>query len=140
MTAKPLHIHRYLQPEGFYVKDDVRYGEYNSTDPRGQALHFIQSGLLKFCSCGDKEASLNFLLGVLRVVNTWACENPVPGEYKARELREIGFEGKALFIYYTLDVLGLTQHGSSVPGWLTPLGREILEDLEVLFAEESEAQ
>lgn len=38
-------------------------------------------------------------------------------------------------MWYWLDNKGYTEHGGSVPGWLTEEGWKLLEDLEELMAE-----
>ena len=50
-------------------------------------------------------------------------------EWSAAEKRLFGSSGAAYFVYYVLDEKELTEHGTSVPGWLTEKGLTLLQDL-----------
>lgn len=62
------------------------------------------------CGCGSPEAWAQFLLNVLSD----------PSQTRGMD------DGLRYFVLYTLDAMGLTEHGSSVDGWwLTEKGREV---------------
>jgi hypothetical protein len=92
--------------------------------------------LLGFCGCGDPEAALAYVRSALRLIVGLHRDDPTPWDEKYRRYREHahtlfhGDRGTELFMWYFLDDKGLTEHGTSVPGWLTPLGNDVLEDLE----------
>jgi hypothetical protein len=47
-------------------------------------------------------------------------------------------EGSNTVAYYVMDRAGLTEHGGSVPGWLTARGHEMLKDLDEIAARREE--
>lgn len=51
---------------------------------------------------------------------------------KEREAEQslFGSDGAAYFMYYWMDKEGLTDHGGSVPGWLSTRGRSVLHELD----------
>lgn len=97
-------------------------------------IEFIQGGLLGFCGCGDPESNLNYLREVLSYIDLRVGFRT--SEEKLKEIKAALFpEERAMdFIFYVLDEMGLVEHGSCLPGWLSPKGRELLEDLEELKA------
>ena len=56
-----------------------------------------------------------------------------------RELADgiFGNEASMMFFYYWADSKDLTEHGSGLSGggWLTELGKEVLEDLNEILGE-----
>lgn len=121
---------------GCYVTDD---GCHHS-DPEDVLDH-----LLGFCGCGSPEAARAYARDGLALIES----EHAPRE--AHETREawtarwerikaaraalFGTDGAAYFFWYWADARGLTEHGGSVPGWLTTKGKEILHDLRILLAD-----
>lgn len=102
-----------------------------------EKIDVIQTSL-GFCGCGYPEKALSLLRDVLRHVAN--LQDLVwQKKWTFKEWEEAGAritDGRALyFLYYFLDTKGLTEHGGSVPGWLTTEGRQLLEDLEQLNLE-----
>lgn len=83
---------------------------------------------LEFCGCGYRDAVLGLLRTAMRRLNKNGYEK---GWYDAA-VTELGGEAQAYLVWYLLDREGWTEHGSSVPGWLTVEGEEMLEKLERL--------
>jgi hypothetical protein len=129
-----MHIDKYKQEDGWYKDEDgISYETAES---------FFQ-GMFNFCGCGCPDLSLEFIKDALQHVSdlslfvhskkiTWQ-------EWNATGIRLFHTNGIEYFTYYFLDANELTEHGGSVPGWLTPKGQELLEDLtEYLKKEDDE--
>ena len=97
----------------------------------------ILDGMLGFCGCGMPGAALRFLRDLLRqIAEVHEAERGMPFEAAWKKLKDlIPDAGARYFIYYTLDLLDLTEHGGSVPGWLDGRGYQILEMLEEIDLE-----
>ncbi len=79
-------------------------------------------GELGICGCGSPDSVYEWLLSVLKGLDT------PPGEDKAQLPVTTPQEW---FIVYMLDKLNLTEHGTSVSwSWLTDYGREMIPMLE----------
>lgn len=73
---------------------------------------------LGFCWCGSPGDVLTLIRDSLKAKTAddwWKHGDTSPAGY---------------LLEYTMDRVGLTEHGGSVPGWLTDKGREILALLE----------
>lgn len=118
-----MHIDKYKKEDGYYGPDDC----FSET-----AMNFMQGQILDFCCCGRPEDSLLFMRDVLAHIDgrnrkTW-------DEWNADGAKLFATDGAMYFTFYVLDKKGLTEHGGSVPGWLTPKGREIMEDITEILA------
>jgi hypothetical protein len=124
-------IDRYLTESGEYMKDDVWYPDEESI--------LIAEYNLGFCGCGLPEAALMFLLLNLEYIDFRMIG---PDSFKDKEgsnahwakVNEIESDiypqyGSNYFVWYYLDNKGLTEHGGSVPGWLSEKGKLLLSDL-----------
>lgn len=106
--------------DGFYDEDNCYYEDLESA---------LQTGVLRFCGCGDPEQSLGYIKKALEQVGkrsesdfeTWHGEN-----------KALFGEGGRWFIWYFLDREKFTEHGGSVPGWLTERGKEMLQAINKL--------
>jgi len=84
---------------------------------------------LGFCGCGRPEDALRFLRDLLAEIgregdaeNRWKrISDAAGGQQKP---------GMDYFVFYQLDHLGLTDHGGSVPGWLSDRGEAWLAFLQ----------
>ncbi len=90
---------------------------------------------MNFCGCGDPESTRLWLLKVLRAID---AENRTYQSIAAA--MGLDPDGDArYFILYTLDAMGLTEHGGSVNGcWLTDEGKQMIKNLESEKLEGSE--
>ena len=80
--------------------------------------------LFGFCGCGIPEETLAYLMKGLELVDSYirddfkewdkACDD----HFKTKEGRYL--------VWYIFDAKELTEHGGSVPGWLTPDGKALL--------------
>lgn len=111
-----------LQENGWY---EDKEGCHHEDKPS-----FFHGGFLDFCGCGDPAASDLFLLSVLE-----SLENIETRMSESVEAPFGGNEGFMYFVFYTLDKMGLTDHGGCVPGWLTEKGRDALEMLREIRGE-----
>jgi len=98
------------------------------------AESFLCGHILGFCGCGDNEVAAKYIRSIMYLINEIFADKE---NYKERwkELDEYfgGNAGAQYFVYYWLDQKEFTEHGSSVPGWLTPKGKEVLADLMEIF-------
>jgi len=113
----------YQKPDGGY-----RFGggHYDT------ATDLIQTGMLKFCACGAPEQNLLYVLGGLELIDedrpdgTLAEFHKWCKKWEKRRQVHFGSEAAADFFFYWADSQELTEHGSSVPGWLTNKGKELM--------------
>lgn len=97
------------------------------------AEDLLHVGLLGFCGCGQSQENLLYILGGLELIND-NCPVRVNDDnfekwHKEKDIRVVAHFGNinaAYFFYYWTDKKDLTEHGGSVPGWLTDKGKEML--------------
>ena len=97
----------------------------------------IQEGLLGFCGCGMAERNLIFVLGGLEILEAFGPpEGATRAEseqfWKERDARiaaHFGNDSSAYFFWYWCAQKDLTEHGGSVPGWLSTKGESLLKIL-----------
>ena len=99
-----------------YLDQEFPYSE----DP----VDRINCDLLGFCGCGFPDDVLFYIKHILGIVKT--------GDYLKTPKQDTG---QIYFAFYVLTVKGFLEHGSSVPGWLTAKGEDLLADLQELFTE-----
>ena len=97
----------------------------------------VLGGVLGFCGCGDPEAALRYIRDVLRLIDEPRPDGHVEWEkwyegHRAREVALLPDEGARWLVYYLLDDKELTEHGGSVPGWLTGKGDDVLAALNTM--------
>lgn len=142
MSWMAMHYRR-VEPGGISYGEAYHYERISD----GVAVG-TESGVLGdvfgFCGCGDNGAALLLMRDAMRLI-----DRPYPGfpegpdsaacrkwfdEQRASELALFGpNSGVRYLVWYVLDEKGLTEHGGSVPGWLTDKGKAVLADLEALF-------
>jgi len=100
---------------------------------------------LRFCACGDPATLLRHLRDAMRALkvqsDSWRDKpigNWTPEDQERSDVTRKALGEGALYwaTAYLLDAAGLTEHGGSVPGWLTPKGVEFLTALETTPEEE----
>ena len=114
-----MHIDQYKTADGDYLYEECTF------DTAEDLLRY-QVG---YCGCGDPESALKYLARVLDFVNRYLDVGADDGT----EAELFPVEGSIWHTYYMLDDKELTEHGSSVPGWLTDKGRELMEDIQELY-------
>lgn len=118
-------IDKFRQLDGSYIDEEgVTWVDTTS---------FFQCKILGLCGCGLPEQNLLYIRDVLRHINRLKefHEKQISyDEWKAAGRQIMHTEQIEYFTYYVLDSLGLTEHGGSVPGWLTKKGEDLLSDLE----------
>jgi len=128
-----LHINKY------YSHDDRTY-----IDPTGchwdNPQEFIQGYMFGFCCCGEPNHALSLVRDVLRHIKNvrekvYESELSFGDAWKQweQEGKKICGERELYFVYYFLHLKNLTEHGGSVPGWLTDAGEELLHDLDAIL-------
>lgn len=107
------------QPDGTYTYDGCEYADLGVV---------VLEGLFGFCGCGFPHDATIFILETLRMIE--AIHDGTFEKYKAEQQRLCDSDGNAMFIFYVLDRMELTEHGGSVPGWLSQKGKDVLAMLE----------
>lgn len=106
------------------VEDGYEYdgGHYGGLE------ELIHIGFFGFCGCGMPWLSISLVGKVLKHIQVKTSEKA----YKdwQEEGKKIASEEVLYFIYYWLDYKGYTDHGGSVPGWLTEDGEKLLHYIE----------
>jgi len=103
------------------------------------SLLYYLTEKLNLCGCGMPEKALLFIRDVLaHVQERFDLELPW-SETEIRRKAILPTYGIEYFTFYMLDDLGLLEHGSSVPGWLTDEGKAVLNLLNK-FKEEYEKE
>ena len=120
-----MNIDKYRTKNGDFVDQDGCYYE--------DVEDFIATGLLGFCGCGKPHHAIKHVRQSLQLVHdlkylVWE-EKLTYKEWKEKTKEVFLNEGAEYFMWYFLDNKELTEHGGSVPGWLTGKGEELLADL-----------
>lgn len=140
-VTKGLTIDRYYHEEGYDFPPHTENGPAGYYDDEGtywgdEPLDYILRKVFGFCGCGDPEAAGRYIRDGLQDVadnTTWVRAKGY--EYDTYTWK-IADEGERYFLWYVLDQTGLTEHGGSVPGWLSVEGLDVLHDLNMIFTEE----
>lgn len=112
---------------------------WNITDSDGtnyeNLVQFITIGCLGFCGCGMPEEVLDYVKTGLELINEKPPENCNPREewnrwhkaHRARCDEHFKIQAGEYLFYYFCNFHGLTEHGGSVPGWLTGKEKKLLD-------------
>lgn len=131
-------IDKYKKEDGSYVDEEGTHYD--------DAISFLSSGVLGFCGCGNPRSSLEFVRDVLVYIDEprgnlskpYAERVEVISRWMDDASRLFQSEGAKYFMFYVMDNLGLTEHGGSVPGWLTEKGRNLMHDISELLTQPDE--
>ena len=113
----------FLDPEGLSWTDE------------GSALSM---GVLGCCGCGRPEDTARWVGRGLEVLSLWASPDVSTDEWRARVREQFGSDEAAYFFWYWCDNQKLSEHGGSVPGWLTDRGKAVLADIKRILPPESD--
>lgn len=117
-----LHDDGFVWSAGYYDKDGCCYFDAES---------FIVISIFGFCGCGDLEAVLVYIREAMQEI-----KDHKDSGFTSNRLGQFAHsEGEKYLVWYVLDNASLTAHGGVVPGWLTAFGKEILQDLTVMYKE-----
>lgn len=120
-----MNIDKFLQDNHYVDSDGCHYNT---------AEEFICTGILTFCGCGMPTETLQYIRDCMQLLRDKPSIEY--SEFEKRcELLFINY-GAQYFMWYFLDNNKLTEHGGSVPGWLTKQGEELLDDLIELYQDE----
>lgn len=92
---------------------------------------FLQCAVLGFCGCGSPGDSLAYILRGLELIGEASPNERSEWRdwyvgHRARMDEHFKSTGAEYFFLYWCDKEGFTDHGGSVPGWLTESGRSLL--------------
>lgn len=119
-----MYIDKFKKENGYYDQNECYYEDAES---------FISNGILGFCGCGMPDAALEYVRKALQIVDdlkqlVWKKKITYE-QWEERKKEVFVNDGAEYFMWYFLDNKKLTEHGGSVPGWLTKKGIELLADL-----------
>ena len=129
-----MHIDKYKSNDGYIDESGCNYDN---------AIDFIQTHIFGFCGCGCPDDNLIYVRDSLRLLAKFRFSYHDEKEkwedfYKMYRLsvdNHFKSSGAEYFMWYWLDNKGYTEHGGSVPGWITSKGEELLQDLEEITQE-----
>ncbi len=95
---------------------------------------YLQCHVWMFCGCGSPEDNLIYVRDALLVLEWWNQKRSGItdgfdidwGVWQEKLNVVFGNKLSEAFMWYWLDEKGYTEHGSSIPGWLTDKGKEML--------------
>lgn len=120
-----MFIDKFLKEDGYYDQNECHYEDAES---------FISTAVLGFCGCGMPSAALEYVRKALQLVDDLNNNESTMKQWAERKKEVFANDGAEYFMWYFLDNMQLTEHGFSVPGWLTEKGIELLSDLTELSA------
>jgi hypothetical protein len=99
-----------------------------------------------YLCCGDIDSAVEYLKAALETVSHDGLPDDDGTEWlPARMARIRAFEaeyfnhpGAVQACWYMLNRLGLEEHGGGSPGWLTPLGKDLLSALKLYGTDQDE--
>jgi len=94
---------------------------------------FVEVAILNFCGCGRPESARGHVLDVLE---RFSKENNLWDYDETKDAAMFGTDGSMYFMFYWLSQEEYTEHGGSVPGWLTEKGIWLRDVLRLLKKEE----
>ena len=122
-----MYIDKYFKKDGYYDEYGCFYGDAKS---------FIATSIFGFCGCGMPNEALEYVRKSLQLVDdltNLVFPNIISYEdWEKRKKQVFSDNGAEYLMWYFLNEKELTQHGSSVPGWLTQKGIELLSDINKL--------
>lgn len=87
----------------------------------------LAMGILGFCGCGRPDDALRLIINIMKTRAFPDKDLTVLDFRDTAALVRDNAEVAAYIIFYLLDEKGLTEHGSSVPGWLTAKGEAFVK-------------
>lgn len=93
--------------------------------------------VLGFCGCGVPESALAYVRDAMKAIQAMTERGYAKPDIDAC-YRMFASDGERYFVWYRLDNLELTEHGGSVPGWLTDKGKDWLVALDEALEQEVE--
>ena len=123
-----MHIDKYKKDGGYEDEDGCFYES---------ALDLYQSHFFGFCGCGCNDDNIRYIRDGLSYIDSLMIVGPENRAARNIWWEEMQMKGEEIFgnqqakyfFYYWADKEGLTEHGGSVPGWLTEKGKMVLQDL-----------
>lgn len=87
-----------------------------------------------FCTCGRREQNLEYVLKGLLIIGELAfVYEPLSvvtlSDWNSVRDSHFGNEAAAYFFFYWAASKGYTEHGGSVPGWLTAEEEDLIKEL-----------
>jgi len=122
-----------------YIEQFFKNGEYITPDEchYDNEEELLQCGVFGFCGCGLPEDNLKYIRDGLHHINNLRLQVHTKKctfeNWKKDGIEIFGNKSAEYFFYYWADTQELSEHGGSVPGWLTEKGEQILNDLDALL-------
>lgn len=106
---------------------DFSYGE---DDLWAQSFGDAIMGTIGFCPCGQPGLALDYIRKGLKTIDR--SPDQTYDEWRQSVNNHFKSPQEEYFFYYWADKEHLTDHGGSVPGWLTDKGKSVLKLIEEL--------
>lgn len=106
------------------------YAHGSATDVYAQELSSALAAILGQCGCGMPEEAERYLYTGLEWLERRTAA--LSKAYQESPKHHFMSKGEYYFFFYWLDHVELTDHGSSVPGWLNERGKEALHILRLM--------
>lgn len=97
---------------------------YNGCD--FQDMEGVIADILGFCGCGMPGITIRYVGDALDLLNRRGNITNSYDEWSSKRDEIFPSEKEAYFMWYYLDRMGFAEHGSSVPGWITKKGEDVL--------------
>ena len=122
---------KFKNDEGYTI-DGIFYGDAED----------VLGSRMKFCGCGDPDVALRYTRDILTLIERQTADILSKTESDSSLKDYFHSDGERWFVFYMLDSLDLTEHGTSVSmgGWLTQDGKNLLADLNEYFENPSNDQ
>lgn len=124
MDKKVTHLDFFNEKAKCYVWNDERFDDLSS---------MIIEGCFKWCGCGDRDSAMERIHKGLKHINDWHRDDKKITWEEWRDEQKKLFNGWEYVIFYMFDERGITEHGGSVPGWLTNGGHDLLDILDSYY-------
>lgn len=120
---------KYKDEEGYTDTEGVFFPDAES---------WLQSRVLDFCGCGPIEENLIYVRDGLKLLDerrALVYEDQRTWEEQLKlEASFFGNKQASEFFFYVMSMRDLTEHGGSIPGWLTEEGENFIKDVDELYA------
>lgn len=116
----------------FYTGADEAY-PFERGESCYQSIEDVILSRFNWCGCGQPQTAVLYLLTILHFIDD-RSENRFNGQWPSLD-GLFASPGERYFVLYTLNSLGITEHGGGVDGsWLTGDGKELLDELKAYRA------
>jgi len=127
--------------------DSVLYWEYSDGESDEFKIRFLINSLdqyfwteyMDMCVCEKPDICKGLIKKYLGIVKEWTEDTNKPKDFASFGIESVFDDPFFLFLMYTLDSYGFTDHGSNISSaWITDLGKMYLDVLTAREENENE--